>query len=82
MIGLLTIPWTMTAELFPNEIRGVAHSISYSMANILMFFAIQVYRYENHILLVAYHFAKYFSQRSNIYHFVFVYVFTEIYRSF
>lgn len=44
MIGLLTIPWTMTAELFPNEIRGVAHSISYSMANILMFFAIQVYR--------------------------------------
>lgn len=44
MIGLLTIPWTMTAELFPNEIRGVAHSISYSMANILMFIAIQVYR--------------------------------------
>ncbi|XP_055296426.1 facilitated trehalose transporter Tret1-2 homolog [Sitodiplosis mosellana] len=44
MIGLLTIPWTMTAELFPNEIRGIAHSISYSMANILMFIAIQVYR--------------------------------------
>lgn len=44
MVGLLTIPWTMTAELFPSEIRGVAHSISYSMANILMFCAIQVYR--------------------------------------
>ncbi|XP_031627835.1 facilitated trehalose transporter Tret1-2 homolog [Contarinia nasturtii] len=44
MVGLLTIPWTMTAELFPNEIRGVAHSISYSMANILMFVAINVYR--------------------------------------
>lgn len=45
MIGLLTIPWTMTAELFPNEIRGVGHSISYSMANILMFIAVQSYRY-------------------------------------
>lgn len=44
MIGLLTIPWTMTAELFPMEIRGIAHSISYSMANLLMFAAIQSYR--------------------------------------
>lgn len=44
MIGLLTIPWTMTAELFPTEIRGIAHSISYSMANLLMFAAIQSYR--------------------------------------
>ncbi|KAG4075623.1 hypothetical protein HA402_003448 [Bradysia odoriphaga] len=44
MIGLLTIPWTMTAELFPTDIRGIAHSISYSMANVLMFAAIQSYR--------------------------------------
>ena len=44
MIGLLTIPWTMTAELFPNEIRGIAHSIAFSMANVLMFFAVQSYR--------------------------------------
>lgn len=44
MIGLLTIPWTMTAELFPTEIRGIAHSISYSMSNILMFIAVQTYR--------------------------------------
>lgn len=44
MIGLLTIPWTMTAELFPSEIRGVAHSISYSMANFLMFIAVRSYR--------------------------------------
>uniref|UniRef100_A0A182IKM6 Major facilitator superfamily (MFS) profile domain-containing protein n=1 Tax=Anopheles atroparvus TaxID=41427 RepID=A0A182IKM6_ANOAO len=44
MIGLLTIPWTMTAELFPTDIRGIAHSISYSMANLLMFFAVQSYR--------------------------------------
>lgn len=44
MLGLLTIPWTMTAELFPTEIRGIGHSLSYSMANILMFAAIQSYR--------------------------------------
>lgn len=44
MIGLLTIPWTMTAELFPDDIRELAHSVSYSLANILMFVAVQVYR--------------------------------------
>ncbi|EFN62868.1 Sugar transporter ERD6-like 6 [Camponotus floridanus] len=44
MVGMLTIPWTMTAELFPTEIRGIAHSISYSMANVLMFAALQSYR--------------------------------------
>lgn len=44
MMGLLSIPWTMTAELFPTEIRGIGHSIAYSMANVLMFAAIQSYR--------------------------------------
>ncbi|XP_017798520.1 PREDICTED: facilitated trehalose transporter Tret1-like [Habropoda laboriosa] len=44
MIGMLTIPWTMTAELFPTEIRGIAHSISYSIANLIMFSALQSYR--------------------------------------
>ncbi|XP_034950225.1 facilitated trehalose transporter Tret1-2 homolog [Chelonus insularis] len=44
MIGMLTIPWTMTAELFPTEIRGIAQSFSYAMANILMFAAVQSYR--------------------------------------
>ncbi|XP_011861463.1 PREDICTED: facilitated trehalose transporter Tret1-2 homolog isoform X1 [Vollenhovia emeryi] len=44
MIGMLTIPWTMTAELFPTEIRGFAHSVSYSIANLLMFAALQSYR--------------------------------------
>lgn len=43
MIGLLPIPWTMTAELFPIEIRGIAHSIAYSLANILMFASVQSY---------------------------------------
>ncbi|CRK93942.1 CLUMA_CG007469, isoform A [Clunio marinus] len=44
MIGLLMIPWTMTAELFPNEIRGLGHSLSFSIANVIMFFAVQSYR--------------------------------------
>ncbi|XP_031832921.1 facilitated trehalose transporter Tret1-2 homolog isoform X2 [Nomia melanderi] len=44
MVGMLTIPWTMTAELFPTEIRGIAHSISYSIANLLLFSALQSYR--------------------------------------
>ncbi|XP_050302173.1 facilitated trehalose transporter Tret1-like isoform X2 [Anthonomus grandis grandis] len=43
MIGLLPIPWTMTAELFPIEIRGIAHSIAYSIANIVMFVSIQTF---------------------------------------
>lgn len=44
MVGLLMIPWTMTAELFPTEIRGLGHSIAFSIANIIMFFAVQSYR--------------------------------------
>lgn len=44
MIGMLTIPWTMTAELFPTEIRGLAHSVTYSMANLIMFASVQSYR--------------------------------------
>lgn len=44
MIGLLTIPWTMTAELFPTEIRGLAHSLAYSIANLIMFVSVQSYR--------------------------------------
>jgi facilitated trehalose transporter len=43
MVGLLSIPWTMTAELFPIEIRGVAHSIVYSSAYFIMFLSIQSY---------------------------------------
>ncbi|XP_044260723.1 facilitated trehalose transporter Tret1-like [Tribolium madens] len=43
MVGLLTIPWTMTAELFPLKIRSMAHSISLSVVNMIMFFAVQNY---------------------------------------
>ncbi|KAF2880801.1 hypothetical protein ILUMI_25376 [Ignelater luminosus] len=43
MVGLLSIPWTIAAELFPIEIRGVSHAIVYSIANFLMFAALQSY---------------------------------------
>lgn len=44
MIGLLSIPWTLTAEMYPNSIRSIGHSITFSLANILMFIAVQSYR--------------------------------------
>lgn len=44
MIGLLSIPWTLTAEMFPTSIRSIGHSITFSVANILMFIAVQCYR--------------------------------------
>lgn len=43
MIGLLSIPWTMTAELFPIEIRGVSHSICFGVGHMLMFASVQCY---------------------------------------
>jgi len=43
MIGLLPIPWTMTAELFPIEIKGVAHSIAYSVNNFILFASVQMF---------------------------------------
>ncbi|GLH06723.1 Facilitated trehalose transporter Tret1-2 homolog [Gryllus bimaculatus] len=44
MIGFLNIPWTMTAELFPTEIRGIAHGIVISVAHLIMFGAVWSYR--------------------------------------
>uniref|UniRef100_A0A1B6GLM4 Major facilitator superfamily (MFS) profile domain-containing protein n=1 Tax=Cuerna arida TaxID=1464854 RepID=A0A1B6GLM4_9HEMI len=43
VIGLITIPWTMTAELFSLDIRGMAQGLCISMANILMFSALKIY---------------------------------------
>ncbi|XP_046387341.1 facilitated trehalose transporter Tret1-2 homolog isoform X2 [Ischnura elegans] len=43
MVGLLAIPWTMTAELFPTEIRGLANSVVLSLAHLLLFSGLQVY---------------------------------------
>lgn len=43
VIGMLSIPWTMSAEIYPLEIRGVAQGVTFSLAHILMFLALQLY---------------------------------------
>lgn len=44
MLGLLSIPWTLTAEMFPQNIRSKGHSLTFATANILIFAAVQSYR--------------------------------------
>uniref|UniRef100_A0A0A9YXN9 Facilitated trehalose transporter Tret1-2 n=1 Tax=Lygus hesperus TaxID=30085 RepID=A0A0A9YXN9_LYGHE len=44
VIGLMSIPWTMTAELFPVEMRGMAQGFIVSLAHVIMFSALLVYR--------------------------------------
>ncbi|XP_066906230.1 facilitated trehalose transporter Tret1-2 homolog isoform X2 [Halyomorpha halys] len=44
VIGLMSIPWTMTAELFPMEIRGFSQGFIVSLAHVIMFSALQIYR--------------------------------------
>uniref|UniRef100_A0A1B6G1J5 Major facilitator superfamily (MFS) profile domain-containing protein n=1 Tax=Cuerna arida TaxID=1464854 RepID=A0A1B6G1J5_9HEMI len=43
VIGLLSIPWTMTAELFAIDIRGLAQGLILSLANIIMFFSLKIF---------------------------------------
>lgn len=43
MIGLLPIPWSLTAELFPLKIRGIANGISTSILYVMMYLAVQNY---------------------------------------
>lgn len=44
MLGLLTIPWTMTAELFAPRVRSLGQGVSVALANVAMFGAVQSYR--------------------------------------
>ncbi|KAK3912524.1 Facilitated trehalose transporter Tret1-2-like protein [Frankliniella fusca] len=44
MLGLLTIPWTMTAELFAPRVRSLGQGVSVALANIFMFAAVQSYK--------------------------------------
>lgn len=44
MLGLLTIPWTMTAELFAPRVRSLGQGISVAVANVFMFGAVQSYK--------------------------------------
>ncbi|XP_026272327.1 facilitated trehalose transporter Tret1-2 homolog isoform X3 [Frankliniella occidentalis] len=44
MLGLLTIPWTMTAELFAPRVRSLGQGMSVALANVFMFGAVQSYK--------------------------------------
>uniref|UniRef100_A0A1B6L8W1 Major facilitator superfamily (MFS) profile domain-containing protein n=1 Tax=Graphocephala atropunctata TaxID=36148 RepID=A0A1B6L8W1_9HEMI len=50
VIGLLSIPWTMTAELFSIDIRGMAQGLTLSLANIIMFFALKIFPFLTDLL--------------------------------
>lgn len=43
VIGLMSIPWTMTGELFAIEIRGMAQSFMSSIGTLIMFFTLKIY---------------------------------------
>lgn len=44
MLGMLTIPWTMTAELFAPRVRSLGQGMSVALANVFMFGAVQSYK--------------------------------------
>lgn len=43
-VGVLSVPWILAAELFPQEVRGPAQAAILSLAHIFMFAALQTYR--------------------------------------
>lgn len=74
VIGLMTIPWTMSAELFPLEIRGLAQGTIVSLAHVIMFSALQVYRRMSDILGGSYGVHWFFGGMSFL-SVIFVYIF-------
>lgn len=48
--GLVTLPWIMTAELFPLEYRGLNQGLIVSLAHILMFASLKTYPFLKDIL--------------------------------
>ncbi|KAI5707271.1 hypothetical protein M8J75_016262 [Diaphorina citri] len=43
-IGLFSVPWVMTAEIFPLRFRGILQGTAISWAYIALFFAVRSYR--------------------------------------
>lgn len=42
-MGLLSIPWTMTAEMYPMEVRGIMQGASICVAHLFMFGVIKTF---------------------------------------
>lgn len=49
-MGLLSIPWTMTAEMYPLEVRGVMQGATVCIAHVLMFGVIKSFYFLSAIL--------------------------------
>ena len=49
-MGLLSIPWTMTAEMYPLEVRGVMQGATVCVAHILMFAVIKSFYWMSYVL--------------------------------
>ena len=43
-VGVLSVPWILAAELFPQRVRGSAQAAILSLAHLFMFAALQSYR--------------------------------------
>ncbi|KAJ1527307.1 hypothetical protein ONE63_008826 [Megalurothrips usitatus] len=43
-VGVLSVPWILAAELFPQEVRGSGQAVILSLAHVFMFAALQTYR--------------------------------------
>lgn len=43
-VGVLSVPWILAAELFPQAVRGAAQAVILSLAHVFMFAALQTYR--------------------------------------
>lgn len=50
VMGLVTLPWTMTGELFPLENLGLSQGLIIALANILMFASIKTHPFLKDIL--------------------------------
>lgn len=74
VIGLLSIPWIMTAELYAIEIRGMAQGVTMSMAYLLMFAAIKVYPFMSD-WMGGTHAVQWFFAGVSLFSFVFIFLF-------
>lgn len=73
-LGLLSVPWTMTAEMYPLEVRGIMQGLTVCVAHILMFIAIKSY-YTLSELLGGSHGIQLFFAGISILGLIFLYIF-------
>uniref|UniRef100_A0A1B6J4W1 Major facilitator superfamily (MFS) profile domain-containing protein n=1 Tax=Homalodisca liturata TaxID=320908 RepID=A0A1B6J4W1_9HEMI len=50
VVGFMSIPYSMSAELFPVELRGLAQSLLAIIANLVLFVALKIYPFLSEFL--------------------------------